>query len=213
MKRKRNWFSSSTVTLQSSVQIIKCQSWYRTGVYLHNPVRLIIFKNLPMTFWELLTTEKEMEQYTFLMRDQDQKNTDHTVSYLTHFIKNCFPMWLKRVHLFLDNACSTNKNAFAWMSWCHTLIPHGWMGQFKRHQWNYFNFKGPRTNNNVQGLHSRLKKVWDHWCLQEGRSEHKGENADDGSWSTAGPKTKTGEAKGETNPELACSIQLWSNVI
>ena len=61
---------------------------------------------LPMTFWELLTTEKEMEQYTFLMRDWDQKTQIiATVSYLTHFMKNCFPMWLKRVHLFLDNAC------------------------------------------------------------------------------------------------------------
>ena len=35
-----------------------------------------------------------------------------------------------------------------------------WMnGQFKHHQWNYFNFKGPRTNNHVEGWHSRLKKV------------------------------------------------------
>ena len=32
-------------------------------------------------------------------------------------------------------------------------------GQLKRHQWNYFNFKGPRTNNHVEGWHSRLKKV------------------------------------------------------
>ena len=35
-----------------------------------------------------------------------------------------------------------------------------WMNrQFKRHQWNYFNFEGPRTNNHVEGWHSRLKKV------------------------------------------------------
>ena len=38
------------------------------------------------------------------------------------------------------------------------------------------------------------------------------QSIDAGSWSTAGPKTKTGEAKGETNPELICSIQFWSNV-
>ena len=32
-----------------------------------------------------------------------------------------------------------------------------WMHrQFKHHQWNYFNFKGPRTNNHVEGWHSRL---------------------------------------------------------
>ena len=32
-------------------------------------------------------------------------------------------------------------------------------GQFKCHQCNYFNFKGPHTNNYVEGWHSRLKKV------------------------------------------------------
>ena len=33
-------------------------------------------------------------------------------------------MWLKRVHLFLDNACSTNKNAFL-MSWAMELVQQG----------------------------------------------------------------------------------------
>ena len=43
-------------------------------------------------------------------------------------------------------------------------------------------------------------------------SLHEDENADAGSWSTAGPKTITGEAKREMSPELVCLIQLWSNV-
>ena len=35
-----------------------------------------------------------------------------------------------------------------------------WMiGQFHPRQWNYFDFEGPRTNNHVEGWHSRLKKV------------------------------------------------------
>ena len=33
------------------------------------------------------------------------------------------------------------------------------------------------------------------------------------SWSTAGLKMKTGEAKGETDPELVCSTQFMLNVI
>ena len=32
-------------------------------------------------------------------------------------------------------------------------------GQYRFRQWNYFDFEGPRTNNNVEGWHSRLKKV------------------------------------------------------
>lgn len=42
------------------------------------------------------------------------KNTDHTVSYIFHYLKstNKIPDWVKRVHLFLDNAGSTNKNQY-----------------------------------------------------------------------------------------------------
>ena len=32
-------------------------------------------------------------------------------------------------------------------------------GQFRLHQWNYFNYSGPRTNNHVEGWHSRLKRI------------------------------------------------------
>ena len=32
------------------------------------------------------------------------KNTDHTVSYVTHLICQ-LPYWLRRIHLFLDNTC------------------------------------------------------------------------------------------------------------
>lgn len=48
------------------------------------------------------------------------KNTDHTVSYITDFINKCAP-WIKRVHLFLDNASSTNKNFYT-MAWAHEMV-------------------------------------------------------------------------------------------
>ena len=38
------------------------------------------------------------------------KNLDHTISYFHHYLSNV-PSWIKRVHIFLDNAGSTNKNA------------------------------------------------------------------------------------------------------
>ena len=41
------------------------------------------------------------------------KNTDHTISYILHYIKcEKVPSWVKRVHLFMDNAGSTNKNQY-----------------------------------------------------------------------------------------------------
>lgn len=41
----------------------------------------------------------------------DPKNTDHTVPFLTHYIR-ALPPWIKRVHIFLDNTSSTNKNFY-----------------------------------------------------------------------------------------------------
>ena len=51
------------------------------------------------------------------------KNTDHTVSYLTHYLAG-LPDFVRRVHLFLDNASSTNKNCFT-MAWAMEMIQQG----------------------------------------------------------------------------------------
>ena len=42
------------------------------------------------------------------------KNTEHTISYLLHYLETTgkVPEWVRQVHLFLDNAGSTNKNQF-----------------------------------------------------------------------------------------------------
>ena len=51
------------------------------------------------------------------------KNTDHTVSYLYHYIST-LPGWIRRIHLFLDNTCSTNKNFYT-MAWAWELVQQG----------------------------------------------------------------------------------------
>lgn len=48
------------------------------------------------------------------------KNTDHTISYLTDYLSK-LPGWNRRIHIFLDNTCSTNKN-FYLMSWAYEMI-------------------------------------------------------------------------------------------
>ena len=42
------------------------------------------------------------------------KNTDHTFSYLMHYLTALgkVPHWVNRIHIFLDNAGSTNKNQY-----------------------------------------------------------------------------------------------------
>lgn len=51
------------------------------------------------------------------------KNTDHTVSYLSHYISQ-LPDWMRRIHLFLDNTCSTNKHWYA-MAWAMEMVQQG----------------------------------------------------------------------------------------
>lgn len=60
----------------------------------------------PMTYMELLITE------TIVVIGP--KNTDHSFSYILHYLKTCgkVPHWVQRVHVFMDNAGSTNKNEF-----------------------------------------------------------------------------------------------------
>ena len=48
------------------------------------------------------------------------KNTDHTVSYLSDFLSKTAP-WIRRVHLFIDNASSTNKIFFT-MAWAYEIV-------------------------------------------------------------------------------------------
>ena len=42
------------------------------------------------------------------------RNTDHTISYLMHYRKSSGKVssWVRRVHVFMDNAGSMNKNQY-----------------------------------------------------------------------------------------------------
>ena len=40
------------------------------------------------------------------------KCTDHTVSYISDYLSTLPHQWIKRIHIFLDNTSSTNKNFF-----------------------------------------------------------------------------------------------------
>lgn len=53
------------------------------------------------------------------------KNTDHTISYITDFLLNeeQVPHWVRRVHIFLDNASNTNKNAYV-VAWALEMVQH-----------------------------------------------------------------------------------------
>lgn len=54
------------------------------------------------------------------------KNTDHTISLLHAYIKQvqlAYP-WIKRFCIFMDNACSTNKNRYMF-AWCHEMVKQG----------------------------------------------------------------------------------------
>ena len=51
------------------------------------------------------------------------KNTNHTVSYPTQYLTS-LPDFVRRIHLFLDNASSANKNCFT-MAWAREMVQQG----------------------------------------------------------------------------------------
>ena len=53
------------------------------------------------------------------------KTADHTISYILHYLKSAgiVPSWVNRLHVFLDNAGSTNKNQYL-MASCMELVQH-----------------------------------------------------------------------------------------
>jgi len=53
------------------------------------------------------------------------KTADHTFSYILRYLKSTgkVPSWVSCVHVFLDNAGSTNKNQFL-MSACLEVVQH-----------------------------------------------------------------------------------------
>ena len=54
------------------------------------------------------------------------KNTDHTVSYITDYVRESgiVPDWVRRPHIFMDNACSTNKNQYM-LGWASESVQQG----------------------------------------------------------------------------------------
>ena len=60
------------------------------------------------------------------------KNTDHTVSLLTYYIKHSglIPHWVKRVCIFMDNATSTNKNRYL-LGWALEMVQHGMLDSIR----------------------------------------------------------------------------------
>ena len=60
------------------------------------------------------------------------KNTDHTMSYLKHYLTQtgAVPLWVEKIHLYMDNAGSTNKN-FYMVGFCQELVQHGLFSSFR----------------------------------------------------------------------------------
>lgn len=70
---------------------------------------------------------RDLKCYVYLAPETiGLKNSDHTMSYLHHFIteSGAVPQWVKRIHVFLDNAGSTNKNFYV-AAFCQVLVQQG----------------------------------------------------------------------------------------
>ena len=97
---------------------------------------------------------RDDEGYVYLIPETiGPKNTDHTLSYLTHYLHDsgAVPEWVTRVHIFMDNACSTNKNFYA-TAFCQELVQQGVLSLFRLS----FMISG-HTKFNVDRLFSKIE--------------------------------------------------------
>ena len=77
-------------------------------------------------FYDLLgiVDHREEEGSVYLFNELiGPKNTDHTISYLLHYLKSSgkIPGWVRRVQIFMDNAGSTNKNKYLMAAVCEVV--------------------------------------------------------------------------------------------
>ena len=76
---------------------------------------------------------RDDKAYVYLVPETiGPKNTDHTLSYVTHYLceSGAVPEWVTCVHLFLDNACSTNKNFYT-TAYCQEIVQQGIFSFFR----------------------------------------------------------------------------------
>ena len=61
------------------------------------------------------------------------KNTDHSFAYLLHYLKSSgkVPSWVRRVHVFMDNAGSTNKNKYNMMAATMEVVQQNILDYFR----------------------------------------------------------------------------------
>ena len=101
-------------------------SSYHHGVKPSNRDRRTIFRKSPMTSLESLTTQNDKSVVYLFDERIGPKNTDHTLSFLTHFWNQLHHQhpWIHRLAIFLDNAISTNKNKYLF-SWAMEMVSSG----------------------------------------------------------------------------------------
>ncbi len=96
------------------------QMQYRIGEVHHSPVQLTTCRNCHMGI-----VDHSDDHSTIYVFDETigPKNTDHTISLILQYIRNRqkVPSWVQKVHIFLDNTGSTNKNAF-FMGWGMEMV-------------------------------------------------------------------------------------------
>ena len=111
-----------TLTISADYQQSKLvPSWGKT----EQPGSTYYFQKVSHDIFGIVDHSEKSTVYLF---DEQigPKNTDHTISFLTHYWRTLSQQhpWIRRLAIFLDNATSTNKNKFLF-SWAMEMVSNG----------------------------------------------------------------------------------------
>ena len=96
---------SFTLTVSVDYQMSKLIPYWG---YSAQPGSTYYLRKLSNDIFGIIDHREEKAAIYLVDETVGPKNTDHTVSYITHYLKSDpIPDFVRRVHIFLDNTCST----------------------------------------------------------------------------------------------------------
>ena len=110
-EKLKNLQSTFTLLLSADYQMSKLLPYWG---YSAQPSSTYYMQNVSYDIYGIVDHRDRSGHLYLLNETTGPKNTDHSFSYLLHYLKSSgkVPSWVRRVHVFMDNAGSTNKNQY-----------------------------------------------------------------------------------------------------
>ena len=107
------------MSLKDSFVLVLCADYQQSKLvpywgHSHQPAVTYYLQKMSYDIFGIIDARDDHGYVYIAPENIGPKNTDHTMSYIMHFLtkSGAVPAWIKHFHIFMDNAGSTNKNYF-----------------------------------------------------------------------------------------------------